>query len=87
MMTRFDESTVESAALDWLGNIGYRTGYAPVDAAVGEERESPADCILWNRLANALLRLNPGISTETLHSAIARIQRAESQDLADGVTL
>lgn len=79
-MNRFDESVVEQAALQWLAEIGYRTGYGPVDAAVGEVRESPADVVLWNRVAEALMRLNPDVSPQHISDALGRIQRAESQD-------
>ena len=79
-MSRFDESVVEQAALQWLAEIGYRTGYGSVDAAVGEVRESPADVVLWNRVGEALVRLNPGASTQQIADALGRIQRAESQD-------
>lgn len=40
-MNRFNEAVVEQAALDWLAELGYRTGFGPVDAAVGDVRESP----------------------------------------------
>ena len=46
--TRFDESTIEQAAKEWLAEIGFYTGYAPVDAAVDEVRNSLGDCILWS---------------------------------------
>lgn len=79
-MTRFNESTVERAALDWLREIGYRTGYGPVDTAVGEVREHPFDVVLWDRLKAALLRLNPEASTQLIADALGRVQRADSQD-------
>lgn len=79
-MTRFNESTVEQAALDWLREIGYRTGYGPVDTAVGEVREHPFDVVLWDRLKAALLRLNPEASTQLIADALGRVQRADSQD-------
>lgn len=78
---RFDESTVEQAAKEWLAEIGYRTGYAPVDAPVGQARETPGDCVLWSYVAEALVRLNPRASNDLVRSALARIQRAESQDV------
>lgn len=78
---RFDESTVEQAAKEWLAEIGYHTGYAPIDAPVGQVRQNPGDCILWSRVAEALTRLNPCAPTNLVRSALARIQRAESQDL------
>lgn len=79
-MIRFTESVVEQAALQWLAEIGYRTGFGPVSAAVGEVRESPSDVVLWNRVAEALVRLNPTASTQQISDALGRIQRAESQD-------
>lgn len=78
---RFDESTVEQAAKQWLAELGYHTGYAPIDAPVGQVRQNPGDCILWSRVAEALTRLNPCAPTNLVRSALARIQRAESQDL------
>lgn len=79
-MSRFNESVVEQAALHWLSEIGYRTGYGPEAAGVGEVRESASDSILWDKLGVMLLRLNPGASTQMISAAISRIMRAESQD-------
>ena len=73
----FDESTVEQAAKEWLAEIGFHTGYASVDAAVEDVRDSLGDCILWSHVANALTRLNPGVDPDLVRSAVARIQRAE----------
>ena len=78
---RFDESTVEQAAKEWLAEIGFHTGYAPVDAAVEDVRNSLGDCVLWIHVADALTRLNPGVDPDLVRSAVARIQRAESQDV------
>ena len=78
---RFDESTVEQAAKEWLAEIGFHTGYAPVDAAVDDVRDSLGDCILWSHVADALSRLNPSADSDLVGSAVARIQRAESQDV------
>ena len=79
-MSRFNESVVEQAALDWLAEIGYRTGFAPVAAAVGEMRQNPADAVLWDLIEEALIRLNPDASAQLVQAALARVQRAESQD-------
>lgn len=78
---RFDESTVEQAAKEWLAEVGYHTGYAPIDAPVGQVRETPGDCVLWSYVTDALARLNPGASNDLVRLALARIQRAESQDV------
>lgn len=77
----FDESTVEQAAKEWLAEIGFHTGYAPVDAAVEDVRNSLGDCVLWIHVTDALTRLNPGVDPDLVRSAVARIQRAESQDV------
>ena len=77
----FDESTVEQAAKEWLAEIGFHTGYAPVDAAPKDVRDSLSECILWKHVTDALTRLNPGADPDLIRSAVARIQRAESQDV------
>ena len=77
----FDESTVEQAAKEWLAEIGFHTGYAPVDAAPKDVRDSLSECILWTHVTDALTRLNPGADPDLIRSAVARIQRAESQDV------
>lgn len=77
----FNESTVELAALKCLEEIGYHTGYAPVDAAVGHLRETPGESVLWPSVVEALTRLNPDASQELVAAAVKRIQRAESQDV------
>lgn len=61
-MSAFDENTVELAALEYFAELGYCTGYAPVDAAVGSVRDSPSDVTLWDRVTSALSRLNPDAS-------------------------
>ena len=80
-MSRFNEAVVEQAALNWLAEIGYRIGYGPVDAAVGDVREKPSDVVLWGRVEEALQRLNPDASSLMVAEALKRIQRAESQDV------
>ncbi|MGL4832726.1 MAG: hypothetical protein ACRCWS_09190, partial [Propionibacteriaceae bacterium] len=79
-MSRFDEFVVEQAALDWFRELGYRTGYGPVDAAVGQAREYASDVALWDQVGAALVRLNPSASTQMVSDALGQIQRAESQD-------
>lgn len=81
-MPNFNESIVEQAALDWLSELGYQTGYAPTDAAVGEVRLSPAEVILLERLRSSLAKLNPTASAQMLRDAEKRIFQADSQDSA-----
>ncbi|MDO5049398.1 MAG: type I restriction endonuclease subunit R [Actinomycetaceae bacterium] len=80
-MARFNENTVEVAALDWFKEIGYRTGFGPIDAAVGEVREQPSDAVLWGTAEKSLRRLNPNASEQMLSEAIKYLQRPESQDV------
>ena len=59
----FNESTVEQAAMTWLSELGYMTAYGP-ECAPGEpgaERDSYKDVILYDRLRNAIDRLNQPI--------------------------
>jgi len=49
-MNAFNENTVELAALEYFAELGYRTGYGPVDAAVGDVREKPSDVVLGGRV-------------------------------------
>jgi len=56
-----NESTVEEAALEWLGELGYAVGHGP-HMAPGEpaaERDSFGDLVLAGRLRAAIARLNP----------------------------
>lgn len=78
---RFDESVVEQATMEWLGELGYSTGYAPNDAPVGDIRASASECVLWKYVTDALARLNPSVSPDVVADAVARIRRAESQDV------
>lgn len=80
-MHNFNESTIEQAALQWLQEIGYHTGFAPDQARVGFEREEASETVLWKQVENALQRLNPNTTPRERAEALKRIQRAESQDL------
>jgi type I restriction enzyme R subunit len=60
-MTFLNESTVEDAALEWFGELGYAIGHGP-HLAPGEpaaERESFGEVVLVGRLREAIRRLNP----------------------------
>jgi type I restriction enzyme R subunit len=80
-MNNINEASVEIAALAWLQEIGYRTGFGPDDAQVGVEREEASDAVLWRLVKEALERLNPNSTSRERSDALKRIQRAESQDL------
>ena len=55
-----NESIVEDAALEWLGELGYTLGHGP-HLAPGEpaaERDSFSEVVLVGRLREAIRRLN-----------------------------
>ena len=58
-----NESTVEGAALTWIGELGYAVGHRP-QLAPGEpaaERDSFGEVVLVGRLREAIRRFNPAI--------------------------
>ncbi len=82
-MSRFTESTVEQAALDWLRDLGYSIAFGG-DIAPGEpaaERDQYSEVILAARLRAALERLNPDVPPEALDDAFRRITRPASPSL------
>ena len=60
-MTTLSESTVESAALEWLSTLGWQTAHGPDIApdAPGAERAAYGQVVLEQRLREALSGLNP----------------------------
>ncbi len=75
------ESTVEEAALEWFGELGYAIGHGP-EMAPGEaaaERESFGEVVLEGRLREALLRLNPEVPEAAREDVLRRVLR-----VADG---
>ena len=63
-----NESTVEDAALEWFGELGYAVGHGP-QLAPGEpaaERDSFSEVVLVGRLREAIRPLNPAIPSRTL---------------------
>lgn len=82
-MNAFAESTVESAALDWLEALGYVKVHGPDIApdAPAAERRDYADVVLDQRLRDALARLNPQLPPEALEEALRKLTRPEGADL------
>jgi len=75
------ESTVEEAALEWFGELGYALGHGP-EMAPGEaaaERDSFGEVVLEGRLREALRRLNPEVPDEAREDVLRRVLR-----VADG---
>ena len=84
-MSRFTESTVEEATLQWLEELGYAVLHGPDIAPEepGAERQSFADVLLVGRLRDALERINPKVPTEALDEAFRRITRTETPNLVE----
>ncbi|MGA7524077.1 MAG: type I restriction endonuclease subunit R [Acidobacteriaceae bacterium] len=80
-MSRFTESVVEDAALEWLEALGYTILHGP-EIAAGEpaaERDDSGyrDVILERRLRQALERLNPAMPPEAIADAYRRLTLAD----------
>ena len=78
-----NESTVEDAALEWLGALGYAIGHGP-DMAPGEpaaERASFADVVLVARLRAAILRLNRLVPEDAREDALRKVLRLGTPSL------
>jgi type I restriction enzyme R subunit len=79
-VSRFDESVIEEAALDYLREAGYTTEFGPNigPGGIAQERMSWDQVYLLDRLAAAGRRINPD-HVDLVDDAIARLQRAGSQ--------
>jgi type I restriction enzyme R subunit len=88
-MTRIEvkESMVEQASLAWLESLGYEIFRGPTIAAgePGAERTDPGyrDVILEHRLRQALVRLNPDLSSAALDDAFRKLTRLEPPSLIE----
>lgn len=81
-MSTLNESTVEDAALEYFGQLGYQTAWGPnlAPGELGEERSSFEQVHLQERLRSAARRINHGVDAALIDEAINRIGRAESQN-------
>src|SRR3989338_5944532 len=77
------ESEVEEAALEILEGLGYEIVHGPDIAQDGTnpERQSYADVLLFDRLKDAVDRLNPKAPREAKEEAVRQILRSKSPDL------
>jgi len=85
MNTRFYESEVEEAALQWFAEIGYEVLYGPDIEPDGTypERTDYADPLLHGRLREALTRINPGLPEPAINEAYRKITTAGSPSLIE----
>ncbi len=82
-MTTFSESTIEDAALAWLGATGWQVANGPEIAPdmPGAERRDYGEVVLAQRLRDALARLNPALPAEALDDAFRKLTRPEGAEL------
>jgi type I restriction enzyme R subunit len=79
----FTESVVEQAALAWLEALHYDIASGPA-IAPGEpdaERDGFDQPLLTERLHQAIHRLNPGVSADSLDEAFRRVSRPDGPGL------
>ncbi|HPD57850.1 MAG TPA: type I restriction endonuclease subunit R [Smithellaceae bacterium] len=79
MNSLFSESIIEQATLDWLKAIDWETVFGPDIAPdmLAAERENYEQVVLERRLRQALQRLNPQVSADTLEEAFRKLSRPE----------
>ena len=83
MRQDFSESVVEEAALAWLASPRYPVKHGP-EIAPGElfaERQDYGQIVLWDRLRQALARLNPALPPEAIDDAFRKVIRSEGPAL------
>jgi type I restriction enzyme, R subunit len=99
-MSSFTESTVEDAALTWLGELQYSVEHGP-EIAPGElsaERTSLNEVLLPERFRTALRKLNPTLPAQVLeeafrkasipkHASLTSNNRAFHRMLVDGIAV
>ena len=85
MTTQTNEGTVESAALDYLRELGYKTTHGNIIAPEAQkpERMSYGDVVLVGRLKDAIERLNPMIPTEAQADALRFVLQSGSPSLIE----
>ncbi|WP_172372192.1 type I restriction endonuclease subunit R [Sporosarcina jiandibaonis] len=82
-MYQFHENDLEQATLEWLESLGYETDSGPNIAVDGEspERDSYSKVMLNGRLEDALMRINQGVTMESIKRAVQLVTMAESPNL------
>ena len=82
-MTTLHESDVETAALEWLTALGWKTAHGPDIApdTPGAERENYAQVVLEGRLQDALARLNPSLPAPARDDALRKLTHPEGATL------
>lgn len=86
MTTKYTETDLELATLEWLEELGYSIKYGPdispdaknilpsdAKAMEGKERNSYADVVLEGRLRDAINRFNPNIPADAKEEAFKKV--------------
>lgn len=83
MTSKFTESTVEEAVLEWADGLGYTVLHGPVIAPgeVVAERAAYDQVVLIGRLRDAIERLNPKVPDEAREDALRRVLRTDTPNL------
>jgi type I restriction enzyme R subunit len=84
-VSKFAESTVEQAMLEWVAELDFTVLHGP-DTARGEpaaERVTYGDILLVDRPRDAMERLNPRIPADALEDAFRKVTRTETPSLAE----
>lgn len=83
MNSKFTESIVEEATLEWLEGLGY----TPLNASEiapdssNSERQTYADVVLIDRLRSALATINDKIPPDAIEEAIRKVTRTDTPNL------
>jgi type I restriction enzyme R subunit len=83
--SKFTESTVEEAVLEWAGELELPVLHGP-EIAPGEpaaERTAFSEVVLVGRLREAIARLNPKIPADACDEALRRVLRTETPNLVE----
>lgn len=80
------EDHLESACMDWLGELGW-TCMSGDDVSPGgpqSERARYSDVVLVSRLREAAVRLNPDLSPTEIDEVVDKLSGYGAQSLVDG---
>ena len=84
-MGGFRESEIEDATLEWFSGLGYAVLHGPDISPDGPtpERVSYDQVLLTERFQEALVRLNPHLTAETLEEVLRKVQQTETPSLIE----
>lgn len=77
------ESMVEAAAIQWLGELGWQHISGQQLADHGERGEGKLAVVLEGRLREAVQRINPGLSWESVDEVMRAVLRLDSPSLEE----